>query len=68
MAENEDDQKPKGNTNPVTKQIKDLSERVEKLEAVIIKMAHFSGTNRIILEAGLKPWVPGKQDMTRFKG
>ena len=45
---------------------KELEDRVAVLEQVIIKMAHFSGTQRIILEAGLKPFTPGRQDMSKY--
>lgn len=43
-------------------------ERINRLEAVVIKMAHYSGNNRILIEAGLAPWVPGQKDMTKYRG
>jgi hypothetical protein len=49
---------------PSTKEIED---RVALLELVIVKMAHFTGTQRIILEAGLKPFTPGRDDMSKYK-
>ena len=45
----------------------DVLNRIERLEFIVRKMAHFSGNNRILLEAGLETWMPGKKDMTRFK-
>ena len=45
---------------------KELEDRVTRLEEVVSKMAHFSGTQRIILEAGLEPFTPGRKDMTKF--
>lgn len=45
---------------------KELEDRVLRLEEVISKMAHFSDTQRIILEAGLTPFTPGRKDMTKY--
>jgi hypothetical protein len=46
---------------------KDLEDKVALLEQVIVKIAHFTGTQRIILDAGLEPFTPGKQDMSKYK-
>ena len=41
--------------------------KIERLEFVVRKIAHFSGNNRILIEAGLDVWAPGKNDMKKFK-
>lgn len=45
----------------------ELLKRIDKLEFVIRKIAHFSGNNRILIESGLNPWIPGKEDMRKYK-
>ena len=46
----------------------ELLKRIERLEFVVRKIAHFSGNNRILLEAGFDPWFPGQDDMRKYKG
>lgn len=45
---------------------KELEDKVARLEAVVSKIAHFTGTQRIILEAGLESYTPGKKDMSKY--
>ncbi len=52
---------------PNTDKVAELQKRVDRLEEVIAKIAHFSGTQRIILEFGLESFVPGRQDMKKYK-
>ena len=42
--------------------------RLDRLELVVRKMAHYSGNNRILIEHGLEPWEPGQKDMRKFRG
>ena len=45
-----------------------LEARVHNLEQLIIRMAHQSGTSHsIIMKAGLEPYHPTKNDMSKFK-
>lgn len=47
---------------------KQLEARVHNLEQLIIRMAHQSGTShQIIIQAGLTPYQPSRDDMTKFK-
>ena len=55
--------KPKAQVN-----VEQLEARVHNLEQLIIRMAHQSGTShQILLKAGLKPYIPTKGDMSKFK-
>lgn len=53
---------------PKKDQNAELLKRVETLEAIIAKMAHYNGGNspKICLEHGLEPYQPNKKDMHRF--
>jgi len=45
-----------------------LEARVHNLEQLIVRMAHQSGTAHAILkQAGLEPYSPSRNDMTKFK-
>jgi len=45
-----------------------LEARVNNLEQLLVRMAHQSGTShQLIIKAGLEPYVPTKDDMTKFK-
>lgn len=50
-----------------SKEILALRAEVERLEACIAKLAHFSGAQRITDEFNVKRWEPGKKDMSRWK-
>ncbi len=53
--------KPKVNTEA-------LEARVHNLEQLITRMAHQSGTShQILIKAGLEPYQPTKNDMSKFK-
>ena len=45
----------------------DLESRVDKLEACLAKIAHMSGQERVLLEFGIEKWVPGRNDMRKYK-
>lgn len=55
--------KPKADANLVNQ----LEERIDVLEQIVSKMAHYSGNNRIIVEMGLKPWEPSRKDMRKYE-
>lgn len=55
--------KPKADANLV----QELEQRIDILERIVSKMAHYSGNNRIIVEMGLKPWEPSRKDMHKFE-
>ena len=44
-----------------------VDDRLNRLEFIARKMAHFKGVTKIVTEAGLEAWVPGAKDMTRWK-
>ena len=45
-----------------------LEARIHNLEQLIVRMAHQSGTShQILLKAGLTPFTPSRNDMTKFK-
>jgi len=45
----------------------DLLTQLNKLQTLVLRMAHNTGTaSSIIREAGLEPFVPGKKDMSKF--
>ena len=55
--------KPKAQVNTT-----ELEARVHNLEQLIIRMAHQSGTSHQILKkAGLEPYSPSANDMSKFK-
>ena len=55
--------KPKSQVN-----VAELEARVHNLEQLIIRMAHQSGTSHQILKAaGLEPYAPTQNDMSKFK-
>ncbi len=49
--------------------VKKLSpeQRIDRLEFVVAKMAHYKGCGKIITEVNLTPWFPTKREMTRWK-
>jgi hypothetical protein len=61
----------KSKPGPKAKPKQDLNQleaRIHNLEQLIIRMAHQSGTSHtILIKAGLQPYTPNKEDMTRFK-
>jgi len=45
-----------------------LLRRIDALEKVVIRMAHNSGTShQVLIQNGLTPYTPNKNDMTKFK-
>ena len=62
-------EKPKPGPKPKAKvDIEALEARIHNLEQLIIRMAHQSGTShQILIKAGLTPYSPTKNDMTKFK-
>lgn len=42
--------------------------RVENLERCVAKLAHYSGTEKLLREFGIERWTPDKDDMRRFRG
>lgn len=44
-----------------------LEERVDQLERALAKVAHYSGQHKIMVDYGIEPWVPGKDDMRKYK-
>jgi hypothetical protein len=45
-----------------------LQNRIHNLEELIIRMAHQSGTShQLLIKAGLTPYQPTKNDMSKFK-
>ena len=48
--------------------VNQLEARIHNLEQLITRMAHQSGTShQIIVKAGLEPYTPSRNDMTKFK-
>lgn len=45
---------------------KDLQDRIEKLEAVLIEVATHTGYSAILRKHGLEAYQPTKKDMSRF--
>ena len=43
-------------------------ERVQNLEACIAKMAHYNGSQSILLEFGIPKWNPEAKDMRKYRG
>lgn len=44
-----------------------LINEVARLKALIAKMAHYTGTESLLIEFGIERFKPGKKDMTKFK-
>lgn len=42
-------------------------QRLERLEKVVAKFAHYNGNEAILREYGIEPWIPGKEDMEKYK-
>jgi hypothetical protein len=48
--------------------VKALEARIHNLEQLITRMAHQSGTaHQLLIKAGLQPYTPSKNDMSKFK-
>lgn len=47
--------------------IEELEGKVVMLTRVIAKLSHYAGTQNHLNEFGIEKWVPGKEDMTRWK-
>jgi hypothetical protein len=63
-TDNKKGPKPKASAESVEQ----LHERIANLESLVLRMAHNSGTSHsIILKAGLKPFRPGKEDMSNMR-
>ena len=58
--------KPK-NTLVLSKELRGLENRVEKLERLIARMAHQTGTQNILRAFNVEPFEPGKEDMGKWK-
>ena len=65
------EEKPKAKPGPKAKpkiDVEALEARIHNLEQLIIRMAHQSGTShQFLIRAGLTPYHPTKDDMTKFK-
>ncbi len=42
------------------------SERIDRLEQIVCKIAAYTGQNHIIQEFNLETWQPSKKDMQRW--
>lgn len=63
--------KPKvdmGNIILINKQITELTDRIARLEGLVVRMCHNSGVAHALMKkAGLKPYNPTNADMSKFK-
>ena len=60
---------PKTTIKDVEAQTKTTEERVQKLEELIARMAHYNGTsNQLLIEYGIEPWTPQKKHMSKHHG
>ena len=58
----------KGQGKKIESDLKSLTTRLANLEALVLRMAHQSGTSHaIIRESGLAPFNPQHKDMNKFK-
>jgi hypothetical protein len=65
---NEQVKKKPGPTPKPKVDINALEARVHNLEELVSRMAHQSGVSHaILIKAGLTPYTPTKNDMTKFK-
>jgi hypothetical protein len=46
---------------------KDLLLKIDKLERVIAKLAHYSGQHKIMVDFGIEPYMPGKEEMSKYR-
>ena len=69
LSTNEQEAKAKPGPKAKPKQdVNQLEARIHNLEQLIVRMAHQSGTShQILLKAGLTPFTPSRNDMTKFK-
>lgn len=52
---------------PAIGNVNDLLTKINLLEKLVLRMAHNSGTaHTIIRESDLAPYVPGKEEMSKF--
>ncbi len=51
----------------ILKDLRNIRNEMHKLGTALSKMAHYGGNDKIIIEHGLEPWVPGKDDMRKYK-
>ena len=64
--QNQAKQKP-GPKPAADKQVELLQRRIERLEACLAKIAHYSGSQRIIDEFGIDRWEISKADMSKYQ-
>lgn len=44
-----------------------VDKSIERLEFALAKIAHYSGQHKIMVDCGIEPWLPSKDDMRKFK-
>lgn len=63
MSEKED----KRVNGAVYKRISALEDDLSTLKKCFAKVCHMAGTEKNLTEYGIEKWVPGKNDMTKYK-
>jgi len=67
-----DETKPKAKPGPKAKpsvsvdEFNELRDQYIKLERAFIKVCHYSGNNRILIDEGFKPYEINKKDMGKY--
>ncbi len=61
-----DTQKTKADTKAKKPSLASLEKKHKKLEALVLKLAHYKGLDHIVKEFQYEPWVPSKKDMQRW--
>ena len=68
LTEQETTKKKPGPAPKPKVDVAQLEARIHNLEELITRMAHQSGTShQLLMKAGLEPYQPTKNDMTKFK-
>ena len=60
-----EDNKPK-KVGKSSNKTSESDKKLERLELVVAKIAHYSGNERILDEFGIPRWTPGKKDMSKL--
>lgn len=62
------EEKKKPGPKPKDSKVEELETKVEKLTAVIEHLASLTGNGNMLPKYGLKRWIPGQDDMRKYKG
>lgn len=48
--------------------LEEIESKTNRIIGFISKLSHYSGNDSVLAEFGFDRWVPGKEDMKKYKG